>query len=154
MLFRSQRALVVCVAAGLLVGISSVAYAQEEPPVEEAEPVVVDDEEGTRPLPRDEEGTRPLPGDDERPVPTPASEDPGTDVVIAPAPDGVVEPAPVPTAGETVISPGGETIGIEEDEGFSWLAAGAIAAAVVAAVLAGWWVARSIRMHRGHPLPY
>ncbi len=133
------RAIVLCLAVGMFLGVSSSTYAQEEPPVEEAE-AVVDDEHAT-PLPRGDE--RPLPES----VVSPA--DPSADVVIAPAPGEVVEPGPAPTGEDVVISPsGGETIGIEDESGFEWGVAAALAAAVLAVALIAGGIVRSQRTHR------
>ena len=142
---KLRRAVVLCLVVGLVLGISSVAYAQEEPPVEEAEAVV------------DDEGVAPLPRGDERPVPEPVvrPDDPGTDVVIAPAPGEVVEPAPAPTGEDVVISPsGGETIGIEDESGFEWSVAAAIAAAALAVALIAVGIVRSQRTHAREPLAH
>ena len=138
---RLLRLLVLSAVAGVVLGISAVASAQEAPIAEEAEAVV------------DEEGTRPLPADEARPLPEPVvgPDEPVSDTVIAPSPD--IEPAQAPTD-ERVISPGGETIGVEESEGFAWDLAAAIAAGIVAAGIVGIAMMRSTRVRRREPLPH
>ena len=146
MLFTNPlRALVLCLVAGLLLATSSVAYAQEEPPVEPAAAVV------------DDEGPAPLPSADERPMPEPVvgPDDPDTAVVIAPAPGEIVVPPPAPTGDDVVISPsGGETIGIEEDSGFEWGVAVALAAGVVAVALILIRIVRATQTHRREPVAH
>ncbi len=141
---RLLRVLVLCLVAGLLMAVSGVALAQEEPAPTAEEGVAVVDDEGTRPLPRD--------ADQPIPAPVPGPEDPA--IVIAPAGDRVVEPAPAPTEEQRVISPGGETIGIEESEGVEWDMISAGIGIIAGLIVVGALIFRVLRMRHHTPLTH